>query len=343
VTADPLLLETAERVFAETCTHEVIEAAERDGWAPGVWAAIGEVGLPWVGVPEDAGGVGGTLDDALGVLRVAGAYAAPVPLAETGLLAGWLLASAGLTVPGGPASVVPGDTVTLDGGVVRGQATGVPWAASSEQIVVLVEDAGGAASVAVVPSAAVRIEPVRNLAGEPRDTVDFDGVTPEAVAPTPITRAAFERRGALTRIVLTAGALEGMQRMTLGYTAQRQQFGRPVARFQLVQAHLVHLAQDAALLAIAADAAARAAGEGDGRFEIAAAKALACSAATSATRSAHQAHGAMGMTREYSLHHLSRRLWSWRSEYGDEHRWNVEVGARAAAAGADALYPLVAG
>ena len=57
---------------------------------------------------------------------------------------------------------------------------------------------------------------------------------------------------------------------------------------------------------------------GSGAVQTAVAKLLADQAATDATRHAHQAHGAMGMTCEYPLHHVSRRLWAWRSEYGDE-------------------------
>src|SRR5262249_56141635 len=87
---DPLLIETAVRVFSDTCTHDAIEAAEREGWAPDIWARVAEVGLPWISLE------GGSLVDALAVLRVAGRHAAPIPLAGTGVLAGWLLASAGL-------------------------------------------------------------------------------------------------------------------------------------------------------------------------------------------------------------------------------------------------------
>jgi len=342
-TADELLVDTARKVFIETCTFEVVEAAERDGWAASVWEAVAGVGLPWVGVPEAVGGVGGTLADALAVLRLAGQHSAPIPLAETGLLAGWLLASAGLPVGQGPATVVPGsarDSLSLGGGRLTGTAFGVPWASAVERIVLLVED-GGRWKVGSIAAVDAEVERSLNLAGEPRDTITLDGV-PVELAPTDVDAAAFERRGALTRVVLMAGALDAMSRLTLDYTAGREQFGRPVARFQLVQEHLVHCAQDAALVGIAADAASRAAVLGDASFEIAAAKALASRAATTATRAAHQAHGAMGMTREYALHHLSRRLWAWRSEFGDEHRWNNEVGTAAIAAGADELYPLVA-
>jgi acyl-CoA dehydrogenase len=349
VSVDELLVRTAERVFTETCTHDAVERAEADGFAPEVWSALREIGLPWVGVPESAGGMGGDLADALAVLRVAGRHAAPVPLAETGLLAGWLLAGAGLRVGEGPATVVPGrpgDSVAFLDGRLVGTAEGVAWASEVERIVALVAD-GNRWVVAVVEPGQVRIDRVRNVAGEPRDTVHFEGVEPLVMEPSPIGPAEFESRGALTRVVLMAGALDAMTRVTVDYTAERRQFGKPVARFQLVQEHLVRLAEDASLVGLAADAAvaaaARAGAFGAATFEIAAAKALASRAATTATRAAHQAHGAMGMTREYPLHQLSRRLWSWRDEYGDERRWHRKVGELAAAVGADGLYPLVAG
>ena len=48
-----------------------------------------------------------------------------------------------------------------------------------------------------------------------------------------------------------------------------------------------------------------------------------------ATRAAHQAHGAMGMTREYPLHHSTRRLWAWRHEAGSAGEWAQRVGRAA--------------
>ncbi|MEL6985194.1 MAG: acyl-CoA dehydrogenase family protein, partial [Actinomycetota bacterium] len=154
----------------------------------------------------------------------------------------------------------------------------------------------------------------------------------------------LELRGALSRVMLMAGALEAMSRLTVGYTGDRQQFGRPVGRFQAVAQHLVWGAQDAALVDMGARvAAARASARGvlDASFEIAAARTVADECAGTATRGAHQAHGAMGMTQEYALHHLSRRLWSWRREWASPSLWAGRVGAAAESAGADGLYPLI--
>jgi acyl-CoA dehydrogenase len=341
MTVDPLLVETAERALATTCTHEAIQAAERDGWSSEVWDTVAEIGLPWVGVPEAAGGSGGTLVDAVELLGVAGRHAAPIPLAETGVLGGWLLAAAGLRVGTGPLAVVPGrpeDDLRLEDGCLTGTAHRVPWARAAERVVALVDDR----VVAVAPDRS-RVEPGTNLAGEPRDTVRFDGVVPDDVAgaPTGVDADALRFRGALTRAALMAGALLAMSDLTVDYTGERRQFGQAIGRFQAVQAHLVRCAEEAVLVDLAVQVAAREAARGDARFEIASAKLLADDAARVATRAAHQAHGAIGMTQEYALHQLSRRLWSWRAEYGDA-TWPERLGRAVVAHGADELYRVVA-
>jgi acyl-CoA dehydrogenase len=336
---DELLLETARKVFSDISTFEVVQDAEHLGWAPAVWEAAASIGLPWIGVPEEGGGAGGTLSDAIAVLQIAGRYAAPIPLAET-LLAGWLLAGAGLPVGEEPLTVVPGrkeDDLRLENGRLYGSAHRVAWGRNVERIVALV-----AGHVAVVPARSARIEKLANLAGEPRDTVVFDGAEVDAVtAPAGIDGDALRFRGALTRVGLMAGALGAMAEMTATYTRERLQFGRPVGTFQAVQALVVKVAEEAALVDVACQVAAREADRHSARFEIAAAKSIADNAARVASRAAHQAHGAMGMTQEYPLHHLSRRLWSWRAEFGDAD-WPVRLGRAVLARGADRLYDAIA-
>lgn len=345
MTVDELLLRAAEDVFADVCTHDALQHAERDGWAADAWRAVSTMGLPWISLPEQAGGQGGELGDALAVLRVAGYHALPLPLAETGVLGGWLLASAGLPLPQGPVTVVPGrpdDDLRCDGRTLSGTAYRVPWAAAAERVVVLVE-VGGTSLVASVPVSAVQLEPSSNLAAEPRETLVFDSVVLDSVAESPIGAEDLRLRGALTRVCLIAGGLDRLRDMTVRYTAEREQFGKPIGRFQAVQQHLTHIAQQAALVGAAADVASREADRGDGWFEVACAKVLADDAVRVATRAAHQAHGAMGLTQEYPLHHVTRRLWSWRREYGTGSDWSSALGGRVARQGADRLHPLIAG
>jgi acyl-CoA dehydrogenase len=268
--------------------------------------------------------------DAVGLLALAGEHAAPVPLAESAL-AGWLLGA----VPDGSVSVAPSGKLRFDGGSVTGTSRRVPWGRAVERVVVVIDG-----HAVVLPTAGANTEPETNLAGEPRDHLTFDGVSPDDVRST---ERDLRELGALTRAAMMSGALTAMARLTIAYAAERRQFGRPIAGFQAIQQHLVSIAQDASLVALAVQAAARAAELDHAGFEIAAAKVLASQAALSASRAAHQVHGAMGMTQEYRLHHFSRRLWAWRSEYGDEQYWSRRLGAAVAGAGADRLYPLITG
>jgi acyl-CoA dehydrogenase len=141
---------------------------------------------------------------------------------------------------------------------------------------------------------------------------------------------------------MMAGAAETMSNLTLEYTHERRQFGQPIARFQAVQHHLVTIAQCAAQLSMVADVAGRGASGGRAAIEIAAAKIIADESAERGTRAAHQAHGAMGVTREYALHHFSRRLWAWRHEFGTGARWRRRLGTHTARAGPDHLFELIA-
>lgn len=340
--ADDLVGDTADRLLLDLCSPEVVEHAEAEGWAPDLWHAFSESGFPWVSVPDTAGGSGGTLGDAAAILHAIGRYAAPVPVAETGMLAGWLLSGAGLEIPGGPASVATG--LSLSGGRLVGDAT-VAWGARSERIAALVQD-GATWKVASVPTSVVTISRGSNLAGEPRDIVHFDvaaGSFDLAAAADGVDADALLQRGALARVVMSAGALRAMTQMTVDYTNERKQFGKTIAGFQAVQQFLVNTAQCSVRVNMAAERAVRTLAAGEPGITIAAAKVITDAAVAEGTRAAHQAHGAMGVTREYPLHQLSRRLWAWRHEWGTAAMWRRRLGTTAHQAGADGLFQLITG
>ncbi|GAA4777477.1 acyl-CoA dehydrogenase family protein [Actinomycetospora chlora] len=333
--------EAVADLLADHVTPAVLEAAERDGWAPTVWEPLHASGVTTVGVPETAGGAGGSVAEACAVLEEAGAAAAPVPVAETGLLAGRLLAAAGLTLPDGPLTTGRG-TVTVHDGALTGRLERVAWASAAARLVVLADGPDGEPVVVVVDPAACTITPGRNLAGEPREAVELDAVVPDVTAAArPAAGDALARRGALARAALIAGAARRVREVTVAYTGERVQFGRPVSRFPAVADHLVRLAEQAEMAAMAARAAAVAAGEQDepAALDVAAAAAVASEAAGLVAAAAHQATGAMGVTREFSLGVLTRRLWSWRDEWGAERAWATRLGHTLAAGGPDALWP----
>jgi acyl-CoA dehydrogenase len=229
-----LLSDTTERVLGGT--HD--------------WARIEDSGLAKVLVPEDAGGFGGTWEDALVVIRACGYHAVDLPLPEA-----------------------------------------------------ILESSGA-----------------KNI----------------------------ELFSAMLLAAKMAGALQSALDLSIEYTRQRQQFGKPLASFQAIQQQLAVFAEETAAANMAAAAAFRAAdlvGEkgGDAWFEIACAKLRANQAARIATGIAHQVHGAMGFTAEYRLQHLTRRLWQWGSEHGNERHWADRIGARIAARGPENFWPDMTG
>jgi acyl-CoA dehydrogenase len=336
-----LLRDTATRLFAREISPALLREAEAGAWPASAWAALEEAGLPRAPVAEEHGGAGVPPADALALLQVAGAHAVPLPLAET-MLAGWLLAGAGLPVPGGPLTLAPvtaGETLRLErsrtGWHLAGRVSRVPWGRHAVAAAV-VAVCDGVARVAVLPAAAWRAAPGHNLAGEPRDTLEISGSVAHA-APTTVSPEALLALGAVARTQQIAGALGELTTMTTGYAQDRVQFGRPIGKFQAVQQNLAVLAAQAAAALAAADLAA-AAVEGLRLVPIAAAKARAGEAAGIGAAIAHQVHGAIGFTQEHRLHLLTRRLWSWRDEFGNEATWNRRLGAEMLAAGPDGLW-----
>ncbi len=140
------------------------------------------------------------------------------------------------------------------------------------------------------------------------------------------------------------GAMEVLYKTTVEYTKIRKQFGRPISKFQAVQHNLAVLAGEAAAAGAAADGAMKAIalhGLDDTRtfMAVASAKIRAGEAAGTGAAIAHQVHGAIGFTREYSLHQRTRRLWTWRDDFHPERVWADRLGRAVCAEGADRLWP----
>jgi acyl-CoA dehydrogenase len=141
--------------------------------------------------------------------------------------------------------------------------------------------------------------------------------------------------GAAARAMQIAGALDAALALAVGYVNDRVQFGKPLGKLQAVQQSLAIFACEAAAANSAAAGVTHALDRGDAAFEVPAAKARANMAAGAGTSIAHQAHGAIGFTHEYGLHPLTRRLWSWRSEFGSERHWSTLLGQHVVTVGAD--------
>jgi acyl-CoA dehydrogenase len=346
---DSIIVDTATRIFTDLCEAATINAAEEGTWPEALWNAIEENGLSLTWVPDRLGGVGAEISDGFAVLRIAGRHAVPVPLSET-LMAGWLLTQANIDVPAGPMTVAPiyeDGNLTIDrDGKLQGRSRDLPFARNAQHIAVLAR-LNGAPTVALVETAGLAIAPNSSLAGEPRDTVSFDGAVVKQMMPAPgLDLASVVRFGAAVRAQQMAGALEHILDQSVQYAQDRVQFGRPISKFQAVQHNLAQLAGEVAAAGAAADAASEAIAHygitgAVVTAEVAVAKVRVGEAASTGAAIAHQVHGAIGFTKEYTLHHATRRLWAWREEFGNEDFWAMRLGRLVAASGADALWPTI--
>jgi acyl-CoA dehydrogenase len=341
--ARDMLVATAARLFEDYCTPELMKASNEGALSPKLWSALAEAGLTKALVSEKNGGAAVDLADGLALLIEAGRYSVPAPLAET-MIAGWFLDRAGLPVPDGVLTFASADQnlrSERDGETLHltGTLTRIPGARDATGIVVLVSE-GEHRVVSYVSRDAYRVNTGHNLAGEPRDDVVFASAPAKAAA-SDLDADDWQALGAIARSAQMAGAMQQLLALSVQYAQDRVQFGRPIGKFQAVQQNLAALAGQAAAASAAADGAIEAAARDLRSPLIAAAKIRAGEAAGIGAAIAHQVHGAIGFTQEHSLHYSTRRLWSWREEFGNEAEWSRRLGARAAQAGADNLWTMI--
>lgn len=215
-----------------------------------VWAALAEIGVAGLPVPEDAGGSGGRWSDLVVALELLGGSLAPVPtVGAAGALGALELAGSDLR-----AELAGGRTVatttwtgaaafsaTSSGDGVRVSGRADPVLSPEADVVLLLADTpDGPVLVAVRAGAdgvtlrrATGLDPTRPVA-----TLELS----DAIG-TVLTRGdramAAVRRGRAAAGVALAGELVGLIGHCLSgavaYAADREQFGRPIGAFQAVK------------------------------------------------------------------------------------------------------------
>lgn len=143
-------------------------------------------------------------------------------------------------------------------------------------------------------------------------------------------------RLALARSAALIGGCWGAYDMTKQYVIDRHQFGAPLIKIASVSTNLAHMVvsirtAESALrraLAISGDPVAT---ELRRLGSVASARIAAAQCATVVARTAHQLHGAVGITTEYGLHRYTRALWAQRDADQSELRWCERLGSAALA------------
>jgi alkylation response protein AidB-like acyl-CoA dehydrogenase len=322
----------------------------------GVWRALAQgLGVAGLAVPVRHGGLGLGIQAVTEALREAGHELYPGPLLQTVSAAAAMVValadgSAGSPVASALADIaagraiatlaVPADGVqggcgvTVDGSLLRGTARAVPYGACADLLVAVADTSGRAVLVLVDPAemenAARRACPGVDLSCAYAD-VTLDGIRGDVICADPgaVSRALdiAQVLAAADQVGMAAGALD----RTLAYLKVREQFGRIIGTYQVLQHRCADLAVDieaaAALVAIAA--AAGDAGDAQLLARTALlARAGASEAAMFAADTMIQLHGGIGFTWEHDAHLFFRRARSMAAWFGTVQQLRAEAARR---------------
>ncbi len=320
-----------ERSFQARIGHRALP----DPLDESAWRHLEDAGLTRLGSTEDSGA--GPSEVAV-IVRALARHGVTVPLAETDVLANWLAGVAGVDVPpAGPLTVAHGDAV-IDRDRITATVPAVPYAVESAAVVLALRD-GDRLLVASCDPASLSVSKGHNAGGEPRDAIAVDLPVAEFTTVDAEVGSELRRRGAWARSMQIIGALDAAVEFSVTHTREREQFGRPLSAFQAVQHTLAGMAGEVERGRAAANLAVAAAqdyGFAAPRtdYAVAVAKVTLGQVVPSVVTSAHQLHGAIGVTIEHRLWLATMRARSWIGEFGDTAHWAQLLG-RMALSGAD--------
>ena len=311
-----------------------------NGFDTELWSTLCEqMGVAALAIPEESGGAGFTLAETYVVLEELGRALTPSPLLASvtaaaalpnslslskGLLeqiaAGSVatLAWSGVT---GPADAPVG--VTFKDGALAGSVSPVLYGDVAEVLLVAAEHDGGVGLFSVDPSAVTRskvagLDPTLSFA-----TLDFDGVAAETIeldAAASLARA--HRVGALAAAALQVGCAQRGLDMTVEYTKQREQFGRPIGSFQALKHRMADLLVLVQMSRAGAWAAVQAhVDDAPNADRLAAAAGSYCSdAAVEVGGETVQLHGGIAITWEHDAHLILKRAQALNQLFGLPHQ-----------------------
>ena len=307
-----MFAEAIEDILKDQCTPAVVRAIEAGGSPHALWQAFEASGFLELLAPEADGGAGLGLPDLFPILSSFGRYTVPVPVAQT-IVARALLAPHALPV----------GMVTL-ATALRREADGslccplTPYGMLADHVLASEGDV-----LWLLPVALATRQPT-GIQGNLSATLTWaDEHSATRVQGAGESLPAF---AAALHAALLSGAMTRVFEMTLQYCNDRVQFGKSLGKFQAVQHQLSVMAEHTVCASIAAEAAFRTTTSVPSLLAAAMAKSRTSEASVLVASTAHALHGAIGVTEEYDLQLLTRRLHEWRMAHGSEAWWNLVVG-----------------
>lgn len=313
------MFDSIDRLLADVCSPAVIRQIEasRDGRA--LWQTLADSGFADLLVPEDAGypeGAGLGWDSAWQVLFAAGRHAVCVPFGQT-LFARAVLAHLGQTVNAQHCVAMSGFGRVTDQGVLTAQ--GVPGVGLADEVLIQAGE-----MVYHVDRADCVLEPVGGAG-----CFDANVVVTKTRPIGSLSPGMVAQGSALVLAVQLAGVAERVLDMTLGYANDRNQFGKPIGRFQAVQQQITEMAEQVYALRMASQLGCQTTGWQPIHLQAALAKSQTSACAQRIATIAHAVHGAIGVTHAYDLQIYTRKLYEWARSEGGSQYWAAQLGQAA--------------
>jgi len=311
-----MFVEALESLLRDFCSPGDVRRIESGGADSSLTNAIQAAGFLELFAPEGQGGAGLSSGEQCQVLMLLGRYAVPLPIAQ-GITARLLVSE----VPEGHVTLAPFIRKTTEGWV----CPRVPFGSIAEYV--LADDGN---SLLLFRCEAENRFP----AGVPRSqlaSLTFD--TTHEPLRFPRQGDAHQAYSTALLAASIAGAMDAALELTLQYANDRTQFGRPIAKFQVIQHGLAVMAQEVVAARVATEAAFHGSAAAPTLLAAAYAKARTSAAVTQVANTAHAVHGAIGVTQEHNLQLFTRRMHEWRIAGGSEVYWHEFIGRAVIASG----------
>ncbi|APR06208.1 acyl-CoA dehydrogenase [Thauera chlorobenzoica] len=319
-----IIFDAMEQLLGDCCSPNHVRRIERGEGGPKeravLWRALQESGFTDALVAEARGGSGLSLSDAYPIAFVAGRHALPLPLMQTILVRG-IMSETNAELPEGSITIAGDVSVTPDGTVVSNY---VPFGEVADWVLV---DFGDRAQL--LPATGAQ----RHIAGGYGSVNARMRWTNPSISGNELPGSHWRAYGACLISAMLAGAMERTLNMTMGYANDRVQFGRPIAKLQIIQQQVSVMAEQVFAARMAAQVGFSTAGTRPKLMAAAVAKQRTSEAVGTVSSIAHSVHGAMGFTEEYDLQLFTRRMHEWRLAYGTEVYWSKIIGRELLAAG----------
>ena len=303
--------QTAEAPGSGTSVHYGADRVDAR-WNPCV-----EGGFVHALLAEEQGGIGLTLPEYFSTALAAGASASPLPIVHTALFLRMLASDATFDAPVPEGAITYAERAVVNDGVLR--AIDVPWAGVSQWAVAETQHG-------------VWLLPVGSNSGDGRELVcqggDPQGWKAAGGRALSVSTETARAVAAAGYSALLAGVLERMLDLTVQYAGERQQFGKPIGRFQAIQQQISAMAERVKAARMAAQI-----GFTENLFDgnlgsLAVGKAITSEVVPLAASVAHAVHGAIGITAEYVLQRYTGAAHVWRGAAGGEVYWRRWIGQR---------------